>query len=169
MDEQLIANWNSKITNNDIVFHLGDAFLSNAALIKDVLHRLNGKQINIIWGNHCNGFKQFCKGISNYPELNNKIKVLGDYAEINVNNQEIVLCHFPMLIWNKKHYGSWMISSHSHYNLPATRKEANCIGKIVDCGVDGNNYFPYSFDEIKQIMDNKDLSPKLDVFKDHHM
>lgn len=50
MDEKLIKNWNDKVKDEDVVFHLGD-FSMIGGNINKYLSRLNG---NIIWikGNH---------------------------------------------------------------------------------------------------------------------
>ena len=72
------------------------------------------------------------------------------------------------MTWNKKHHGAWMLCGHSHYNLPATRKDANCLGKILDVGVDGNNFTPYSFDEISIIMEKKSSDTSIVQLNDHH-
>ena len=51
MNRSLIENWNSVVSNNDIVIHVGDfAFLKQEALA-DIRTKLNGK-IWLIRGNH---------------------------------------------------------------------------------------------------------------------
>lgn len=51
MNEVLIENWNNTVSNNDIVFHLGDFCFGNHAFWKYIINRLNGK-IHLIIGNH---------------------------------------------------------------------------------------------------------------------
>ncbi|MBQ4059987.1 MAG: metallophosphoesterase, partial [Lachnospiraceae bacterium] len=51
MNETLIANWNSVVGPDDIVFHLGDFCLGGSAEWTNILNRLNGK-IYLIVGNH---------------------------------------------------------------------------------------------------------------------
>mgnify|MGYP006271418475 CR=1 FL=1 len=76
--------------------------------------------------------------------------------------------HYPMVVWNKKHHNAWMLCGHTHYNLPVSRQDNMELGKLLDVGVDGNEYKPYSFDDIKRIMDKKPLMPKNILFSDHH-
>ena len=59
MNETLITNWNSVISEDDIVFHLGDFCLGGAAEWTKLLDRLNGK-IYLILGNH--DLKNFRQG-----------------------------------------------------------------------------------------------------------
>ena len=42
MNETLIANWNSVVGADDIVFHLGDFCLGGSAEWTNILNRLNG-------------------------------------------------------------------------------------------------------------------------------
>ena len=167
MDEAIIKNWNSRITNQDCIYFLGDFAFSNAAFVAQTIRRLNGR-ILFIRGNHEQPLEQFFKGIKGYPDIWPRVEFLGDYKEVTINGQVIILCHYPFLIWNKKHYNSWCLAGHSQYNLPATRKEATAFGKVLDVGVDGNNFMPYSFDEIVEIMKNKPMMSDFVVIQDHH-
>lgn len=51
MNEQMIANWNETVSEDDVIFHLGDFCLGGAAEWTRILDRLNGK-IYLIMGNH---------------------------------------------------------------------------------------------------------------------
>jgi len=167
MNEKIIDNWNSVVTDDASVFYLGDFAFADSQFIRNTLRRLKGR-ISFIRGNHDKSLVQFLKGINNYTDLSPRLTYLGDYAEVTINDQPIVLCHYPMITWARKSYGSWMLSGHSHYNLKATRKEETRFGKVLDVGVDGNNFMPYSFEELEKIMDNKPIMSSLDVLQDHH-
>lgn len=58
MREQLILNWNSEVTADDIVIHLGDFGMCNKETATMILSRLNGKKI-LIKGNHDNHSDQW--------------------------------------------------------------------------------------------------------------
>ena len=51
MNEAIIANWNSVVSPEDTVYHLGDFFMGRYDAIEDILDRLNGT-IKLIRGNH---------------------------------------------------------------------------------------------------------------------
>lgn len=51
MDEKLIQNWNRVVQPEDLIFHLGDVFLSGAKRSECIASRLNGRKI-LILGNH---------------------------------------------------------------------------------------------------------------------
>lgn len=159
MNEKIISNWNAKIGPDDLVFHLGDfCFGREDHHFNSVFGRLNGKII-FIEGNHDSLAYRNAGRFYNYHY---------GYHEAQINGQMIVMSHYPMITWNKKHRGAIMIHGHTHYNLPATRKESTEIGKILDVGVDGNNYEPYSFTELMAVMNKKPAAPKNPIFRDHH-
>ena len=50
-DENLIENWNSRVTNKDIVYHLGDFGFGQKDKLQDIFNRLKGRK-RLIRGNH---------------------------------------------------------------------------------------------------------------------
>ena len=158
MDSMLEANWNSKVTSNDDVIHLGDIHFGRTDKLIQLLRRLNFKNLYIIWGNHDTSMKDFKTIIHFYPDLKDRIHFLGNMEEISIEGQKIVLCHYAMRVWNKAHRGAWHLYGHSHGSL-----EGEEWGKSFDVGVDANNYFPISFEEVRERMNKR-------TFKqvDHH-
>lgn len=157
MDLALITNWNSIIQPNDNVYHLGDLAFLKAEKIPNLLCRLNGT-IHFIFGNHDKELRKV-QSSKLHSTIADKIKFLGDYKEITVNNQYIVLCHYAMRTWNRQHHGSWQLYGHSHGTLP---DDPNLLS--IDVGVDCHNYFPISFEDIQRIMKKKTWKPI-----DHHV
>lgn len=157
MNEELIKRWNAKVKPTDEVYHLGDFFFMGVTEAREVLDRLNGR-IYLILGNHDQVIKK-------NKLLQDRFEWIKEYYELNIpdvdatrENQKLVLCHFPMISWNKMGHGSWMIHGHCHGNLkyPFT-------GRILDAGVDVHKYEPITYDYIKKHM--KDITPE---FLDHH-
>jgi calcineurin-like phosphoesterase family protein len=54
MDETLIANWNSVIRPEDIVYHLGDVYFGSSEKADLLLSRLMGRK-RLLLGNHDDG------------------------------------------------------------------------------------------------------------------
>ncbi len=158
MDETLITNWNAKIGPNDTVYHLGDFMFGRTDKLIRLLRRLVFGKLYFIWGNHDSTMKDFKTILRFYPDLVNRIEFLGDYAEITVNNQDIVLCHYAMRVWNASHHGAWHLYGHSHGSL-----KDDPHSRSFDVGVDCHNYSPLLFDEVKAIMEKKLWRPI-----DHH-
>lgn len=138
-DEQLIVRYNSVVSKNDIVYHLGDFAFASKQKINEYISRLNGK-IHLIKGNHD---KRIGKGLL--------FESISDIKNININNVQIVLCHYCFRVWSRKHYGAWHLYGHSHNQL----EESTDL--CFDVGVPGWNYYPISFEQVKQKMQTKEF------------
>ncbi len=137
MNEELIKKWNEVDKKGDTVYHLGDFSFSKAKQFKD---RLNG-QIHLIRGNHDR----------ESDEVYRKLFVsVSDIKIFKTFEPHIILCHYALRVWNKCHYGTWHLYGHSHGHLPD-------YGLSMDVGIDTNNYYPYSYEEIKEKMLQKDV------------
>jgi calcineurin-like phosphoesterase family protein len=129
MDNIIINNINSKIQQDDILYHLGD--FSLAKNLVSYRERIVCQNIHLILGNH-DKLK---------TEEKKHFKSIHNLSEIKYQNNLIVLCHYAMRVWNKSHHGSFHLYGHSHGVLPSQ-------GKSMDVGVDSNNFFPISINEV---------------------
>jgi len=147
MEETIVSRWNSKVGKGDLVYHLGDFALSwgkkDLDKIESMLSRLNGSKF-LVKGNHdrveVTKSKKWTK-VAGLHEI--KVKAL--------DNQRIVLCHYPMRTWNQMARGAWMLHGHCHGNLPDTG------GKILDVGVDCHKFKPVSLDEVAEYMGQRSV------------
>lgn len=155
MDESIIENWNKTVSKKDIVYVIGDFSFHRPEKTLEIFHRLNGHEIHLIAGNHDKRIKQAKAAFTSCENLK-EIKLMDRdaYGE----KQHIVLCHYPMITWNKSHYGSWMLHGHCHGSLKDDRTSLR-----LDVGVDVWNFTPISFDFIKSAMKLKKFEPV-----DHH-
>lgn len=151
MNEALITNYNSVVQDDDEVYIIGDVSFGKMNETENVLRRLRGQKY-LLFGNHD-------KKLRSQNELLKKYFVWAkDYAEIEVEKQLIILCHYSFRAWRNSHRGSWNIFGHSHGNL---FDDPNMLS--IDAGVDPNHYFPISFEEVKKRMSKKTWKPI-----DHH-
>lgn len=150
MNEELIKRWNEKIGENDIVYHLGDVSLGKPDVTRDILDRLNGK-IHLIKGNH------------EYSALrvSDRFEWIKDYYELSIEDEEatqgkqkIILFHYAMRTWNASHHGVWQLYGHSHGTLSDDE-----IALSIDIGVDCRNFYPVSYEEVKELMKKKKWTP----------
>jgi calcineurin-like phosphoesterase family protein len=134
MDNELISRHNAIVKKNDTVIHAGDfSLIHNYIKVYDkYISKLNGKHI-------------FLKGSHDYWLPENHITIY----QKKIYNKYIVVCHYAMRVWARSHYNSYMLHGHSHGTLKP-------IGKQLDIGVDNNNYYPFSFKEIEEIMKKSD-------------
>ena len=144
MHAALIANWNSVVKEDDVVFLLGDIGFCGMDRLRPLISQLKGN-IFLIQGNHDsdNLVKALYREgyIVNYSRLES-ITIIGDEE---CPDQELTLCHFPMIDWYNKEKGAWMIHGHIH-GLPQT---PSCSEKHWDVGVDKNGLIPISFEQLK--------------------
>lgn len=52
MNEFMIDQWNSVVTKNDIVYHVGDFGFGDDSMLTVIYRRLNGREKHLIRGNH---------------------------------------------------------------------------------------------------------------------
>ena len=139
MNSEIICRWNSKISNNDTVYVLGDMFY-RCNEPEEILKQLKGKK-RLIEGNHDNSWLTQIDVLKYF-------KSIDKFAEVSDGKRSLTLCHYPLVTW-KHSQKSYMIHGHIHNNTEADfwqiikRNE-----RILNAGVDINNFEPVSFDEL---------------------
>lgn len=143
MNEDLIKRWNAKVPVDAHVFMLGDFGFMQYTKLFGLVERLNGT-IHCIRGNHDDQL--------NFPNVDG----IYSYHEIEIDGNSICMSHYPFYTWNGCHRGSWMLCGHEHGNI--NNDPHMQTWKIMDVGVDcHSNYEPFSYHEIKAIMDNRQV------------
>jgi len=149
MNESIIANHNALVKDSDNFYYLGDfAFSRKTERVEEHLKRLNGNKF-FIDGNHDRKIIKLYEKYGTY---------LGSLAEINVGDRHIVLCHYPLLVWNRSHHGSWHLFGHCHQSLPD-----NPHSLSFDAGCNGWGYGPVIMPQVEKKMATKIYKPI-----DHH-
>lgn len=162
MNETLINNWNSVVGENDIVFHLGDFGFVGSQEFKAIIERINGN-IYLITGNHDR--KMLRDGSMNH------FKFVGPELYISVNHQKIYLNHKPYLCFDGS-YGrrdktwTWQLFGHVHSGPRDNtgldhQRLVHLFPTQYDVGVDNNSYTPISFERVKEIITEQQLSQNL--------
>jgi len=150
MDHRLIDAWNARVTNRDLVYHLGD-FAWRTGKVAAYAKQLKGAII-LIRGNHD----------PKLGSINARMPVVHDVRMIRApppDGHEIWLSHYAHRVWPKSGHGSYHLYGHSHGGLPD-----NPHALSMDVGVDTRpDFAPYSLDEIVAAMAKKTFKPV-----DHH-
>ena len=127
---------------DDVIYHLGDFSINSRENernkekekdLKKILNRLNGKKF-LISGNHDTDFLDFYRDFF-YEVL--------PYKEIQVDNKIWILCHYPIEDW---HGSRSEVGIHLHGHSHGTSEGKK---NRLDVGVDSNNFFPISLEQIK--------------------
>lgn len=140
-DETIIANWNARVGQNDVVYHLGDFTFTDREKSQKIFDRLNGRK-HLIVGNH--------------DKVGRKLYGwcwVKDVFQIKHNDQKVWMSHYCHHIWPTKHYGSFHLFGHSHGGIPFSDTAAR-----LDVGIDN---FPnlISWDEMYKLL--KPVTEKL--------
>lgn len=146
MDEVLIHNWNKKVKKNDLVYILGDISWHKDDKTCEIFERLNGRKI-LIKGNHDRV----------HGKIKNYFEEITDYKEITLpGNKHITLCHYPIVFFNRHHYGAFMFYGHVHnshewqmtenYKFELEELDIRC--NMFNVGTMVHNYEPVTFEEI---------------------
>ena len=107
-DKYIINAWNCAVKKQDTVYFLGDlGYLKKDEAIK-VLSLLNGNKY-IIKGNHD---KTWIHEMPKYSQT--RVKGVYDYLKISDNGRKVILCHFPIMMWDGQHAGFYHIYGHVH-------------------------------------------------------
>lgn len=143
MNQSIVEGINSVVDKNDWLIHLGDWSFGGFESIKEFRDQIECKNIVLILGNHDNHIQRNASNIrkifthvANYEELS---------ISKNQSNSKFILCHYPIISWNRQRNGSIMLHGHVHSSL-----ENRIIQKNrMDVGLCGSpNFRPYSIEEI---------------------
>ena len=130
MDEQLISNWNKRVTMNDIVIHLGD--FGNPKVFK----YLNCEQMYFLPGNYERRVEGF--GVDTFFQDDRVVQM--EEKMIKVNGVTYYICHEPI---NNKFdsNGKFYLFGHIH-RLQHVKRNG------INVGTDANRFTPVSIKEL---------------------
>jgi len=136
MNEDIVQRHNSVVSSNDNVIHAGDFTLQGRKKAHEYIDRLNGSHI-------------FLRGSHDYWLPNDHQMIWeGNLCKDGFT----VICHYCMRTWARSHFNSFHLYGHSHGKLAP-------IGKSWDIGVDNNNFYPLSVQDVIKIMDDRPDNP----------
>jgi len=122
MHEDIVKNWNEKVTNGDTVYILGDISMrgTNIELIK-LVSTLKGHKV-LIKGNHDQikdyRYQQLFQEIVDYKEIQTVLPKENDPTR--KESIGVVLSHYPILMWNNQHRGTIHLYGHVHNSVEET-------------------------------------------------
>lgn len=155
MNSKLIENWNEVVSNEDLVFVLGDfSWWDSNTEIQKILKQLKGKTIYLIPGNHDSK-----KGFRELPE---RVQLMNSIVQVWIQKNgepfvELALSHYPLMTWSHREK-EWCYNFFGHIHSKEgeiiegeARMDQDlplCPRKQYDVGVDNNNYRPIELHEI---------------------
>jgi calcineurin-like phosphoesterase family protein len=131
MDGALEAGWNAVVAPGDEVWHLGDfAIGPKPAAQAALLARLHGHK-HLILGNNDTDATAALPGWSSTAA----------YAELMVDDQPLVLCHYAFRSWRNMARGWINLHGHSHGRLSPMPRQ-------FDVGVDPQGFRPVTLAQL---------------------
>lgn len=151
MNEQLLARHNQLVTEDDIVYVLGDVLLGGDASLEkgiSLIKKFHGHKI-LIKGNHCTNNR-----IKAFKENQTFEEVYDAYA-FKYNGYHFYLSHYPTLTGNleKESLKQCTLNLFGH-----THQTKNFFYDLPYCyhvGVDSHNCYPVSIDRVIEDMKSK--------------
>ena len=132
MDELMIENWNKTVSDQDIIYHLGDVYFGKGY---NHLHRLKGRK-RLIIGNHDNPKSEYL--INSFE----KIMMWRMFPEFN-----LLLTHVPVhesTLGERRFKNVPMTNIHGHNHCnPSPAGNYKCV-----C-VEQTNYMPINIEELR--------------------
>ena len=164
MDRSIIKKWNEVVKPDDMIYHLGDVAFCRDYDINYYFEQLNGiiKVLSNPWHHDKHWLPRWKFGTTEYLsksrykiELSPPIVVL-EFKEFSTNQypKAIMLCHYQLANWDRKHYGSWHLFGHSH-------NKAKAEGLSLDVGVDAWDFYPVSLNRVAEILMEKEIQENL--------
>jgi len=161
MNHTILGNVCRVLHPGDTLYYLGDFALTRSQNAMEGHMKalaLTGANLFFLKGNHDK---------SDTIKLYNKYGTyLGEQKKIRIptletygpSEQEIVLNHYAMRVWDKSHRGCWHLYGHSHHTLPDLSDSLS-----FDVGINGWDYQLVSYDDVARKMATKTYKPV-----DHH-
>jgi calcineurin-like phosphoesterase family protein len=154
MDSALIDNWNKIVRPQDWIIHLGGFTLEGGRVAQEFFAQLNGDicMLSYPWHHDKRWLKTNLplKSKSGFDVRLWPSMVVLEVPQLGKNGYPlaITLCHYPLSVWDRKHFGAWHLHGHSHGNYQYVAGDC-----ALDVGVDSNKGKPISLRDIAVIFD----------------
>lgn len=120
-DEWVIDIWNKTVNKKDIVYICGDFTFLPAERAQKVLQRMRGRKF-LILGNHDKSVDHLVNYFEQIIQMK-EVVFKKDHWDFLDEDFRCFLCHYPMVTWPSKHYGTVNIHGHCHGRLDNFNEE----------------------------------------------
>jgi calcineurin-like phosphoesterase family protein len=133
MNAAMVERWNATVGPEDEVWHLGDfALRTSAEAAETLLRGLNGRKY-LVRGNNDPDQIATLPGWASVQT----------YAEITIDTQRLVVCHYAFRTWNGMAKGTLNLHGHSHGRLKPLPRQ-------IDVGVDCWDFRPVCVEQMRR-------------------
>ena len=141
MNNAIIGNWNSRVTDRDDVWVLGDVAYRSAEHVGTFLGRMKGRK-HLVLGNHDRSWMKTLDASEYFVSIE-------QMSFLSLEGRNIILCHYPMMEWDGSHHGSYLVYGHIHGNYGQSFWPLiSSNDHMLNAGVDINGFYPVTFPEL---------------------
>jgi calcineurin-like phosphoesterase family protein len=147
MGEVLLRNWNTRVTDEDEVYILGD-LMYFCKEPEGYLQQIKGRK-HLIVGNHdATWMRRMTKHGLDYLHYFQSIQ---PYLELKLEGRDLVLSHYPIMDWNGMHHGTYHLFGHIHNDVSGAYWPLLwSMERALNAGVDLNGFAPVTFQELEE-------------------
>ncbi len=126
MHDDIINRTNEVVGCNDYLICGGDLSNGNCQQTEEIMKRINCRNCFLVWGNHDD------------PDFSYLFNDCFERLHVMVENQLIVVDHYPSRSWYNDHRGSWMLYGHVHGRFDnedrrgLNKREETIIEHLID-------------------------------------
>lgn len=137
MNKGIALNINLCVKKEDELYILGDFTLrSSQKRIRELRNMIACNHVHLITGNHDYFAKrEWAKDL---------FETVQPYKEIHDGEYKVILCHFPIMYWNKMDEGAIHLYGHVHSRKGMQHPHRNAF----NVGVDVNQYCPVTINHL---------------------
>ena len=166
MNEYMIRQWNSRVTDRDEVVILGDLSIAKGPATNEIVRQLKGC-LFLVEGNHDERF------LKDRHFDRSRFEWIKPYAEVKDRKRKVILCHYPVFCYNGQYRKlrtgedrTYMLYGHVHNTTDARlvrqfqdiTRSTKCIQQkdaepapipchMINCFCMFSDYVPLSLDE----------------------
>lgn len=145
MNEDMIEKWNSVVTDDDDVIHLGN-FAWDPTTVHEVVEQLNGKSILLVPAEHDDALLEMqSKGM--LPKRAKIVNRIFDQGSLNAT-----FSYWPMMEWPSKSKGHYLF-----YGFYGKKYKPDHKKKLINMSVEFWNYTPQNIRSLMRLFEDKDF------------
>jgi calcineurin-like phosphoesterase family protein len=146
MNEKMVAEWNSKVGPDDLVYIIGDVSFMNTTRTVEILRRLNGTLILVVGNHDARAMKD--------GEFRARFHMCKDLLSATLptpegEKQRVVMCHYPFHEWDQMQRGSMHLYGHVH------GRATGIPGRCMDVGWDAHGTLIHWHDVYNRLKDKE--------------
>lgn len=146
-ENYLIKSWNSKVTENDDVYVLGDLANGSPKAVKEFFSKVRGRK-HLILGNHDENY------VTEYSSTNSFVSIQR-LRYIDDNGRKVCVCHYPLMDWFSGNELIYHVYGHIHNKNASNNgymyqqiEDYYSDKPAFNASVDVTNFEPVTLDEL---------------------